>query len=86
MTFIPDFKLARAKPSPNHDARTTPIDILLLHYTGMQSGEAACARLCDVGCINGLFVVQELESTVALNGILEPFEAKQQEQEANHEA
>jgi N-acetylmuramoyl-L-alanine amidase len=47
MTFIPDFKLARAKPSPNHDARTTPIDILLLHYTGMQSGEAACARLCD---------------------------------------
>jgi N-acetylmuramoyl-L-alanine amidase len=46
MTFIPDFKLARAQPSPTHDARTTPIDILLLHYTGMQSGEAACERLC----------------------------------------
>ena len=47
MTFNPDFKPARAKPSPNHDARTAPIDILLLHYTGMRSGEAACARLID---------------------------------------
>lgn len=47
MTFIPDFKLARAKSSPNHDARSTLIDILLLHYTGMRSGEAACERLCD---------------------------------------
>jgi N-acetylmuramoyl-L-alanine amidase len=47
MTFIPDFELAHAKPSPNHDARTTQVDILLLHYTGMQSGEAACERLCD---------------------------------------
>jgi N-acetylmuramoyl-L-alanine amidase len=47
MTFLPDFKLAQAKPSPNHDARTTPIDILLLHYTGMRSGAAACKRLCE---------------------------------------
>jgi N-acetylmuramoyl-L-alanine amidase len=46
MTFIPDFKLAHARPSPNHDTRTAPIDILLLHYTGMRSGEAACERLC----------------------------------------
>ena len=34
-------------PSPNFDARTTPVDILLLHYTGMQSAEAALERLCD---------------------------------------
>jgi N-acetylmuramoyl-L-alanine amidase len=47
MTFIPDFKLAQAKPSPNHDARTAPVDILLLHYTGMRSGAAACERLCE---------------------------------------
>jgi N-acetylmuramoyl-L-alanine amidase len=46
MTFIPDFKPAQARPSPNRDARTTPIDILLLHYTGMRSGEAAYERLC----------------------------------------
>jgi N-acetylmuramoyl-L-alanine amidase len=38
-----------ARPSPNHDARPTgqPVDILLLHYTGMQSAEAALERLCD---------------------------------------
>ncbi len=35
--------------SPNHDARPpgTPIDILLLHYTGMKTAEEALARLCD---------------------------------------
>jgi len=38
-----------AAPSPNFDARPkdTPIDILLLHYTGMETGAAAVARLCD---------------------------------------
>ena len=37
------------RPSPNHNARPTgtPIDSLVLHYTGMQSAEAALARLCD---------------------------------------
>jgi len=36
-------------PSPNHDARPdgAPIDTLVLHYTGMQSGEAALTRLRD---------------------------------------
>jgi N-acetylmuramoyl-L-alanine amidase len=38
-----------AAPSPNFDARpkSTPVDILVLHYTGMQSGAAAIERLCD---------------------------------------
>lgn len=37
------------RPSPNHDARPTGqrVDILLLHYTDMESAEAALARLCD---------------------------------------
>ena len=36
------------RPSPNHDDRgSAPIDILLLHYTGMDSAEAALSRLCD---------------------------------------
>ncbi|PTW58819.1 N-acetylmuramoyl-L-alanine amidase [Breoghania corrubedonensis] len=33
--------------SPNHGARKGPLDMLLLHYTGMESAEHALARLCD---------------------------------------
>ncbi len=37
------------RPSPNQDARPEgrAIDMLLLHYTGMESASAALARLCD---------------------------------------
>jgi N-acetylmuramoyl-L-alanine amidase len=36
------------RPSPNHDARTeSPVDILVMHYTGMRTAEEALARLCD---------------------------------------
>ena len=40
---------ARLHPSPNHGPRAqgAPIDMLLLHYTGMESAEAALQRLCD---------------------------------------
>jgi len=41
--------MAIERPSPNFDARQVPADILLLHYTGMQSAEAALERLCDPG-------------------------------------
>ncbi len=34
-------------PSPNHDARRAPLAYVVLHYTGMESGAAALARLCD---------------------------------------
>jgi N-acetylmuramoyl-L-alanine amidase len=36
-------------PSPNHDERPqgAAIDILVLHYTGMKTGQEALARLCD---------------------------------------
>ena len=36
-------------PSPNFDERpkNTPIDILIMHYTGMETGAGAVARLCD---------------------------------------
>jgi len=39
----------RDRSSPNHDARPdgTPIDMLVLHYTGMKSGGDALDRLCD---------------------------------------
>lgn len=37
------------RPSPNYDARRAgaPVDILVLHYTGMRTAEEALARLCD---------------------------------------
>ncbi len=34
-------------PSPNHGERRRGLDALVLHYTGMSSGAAALARLCD---------------------------------------
>lgn len=34
-------------PSPNFDARVAPPSMVVLHYTGMESGAAALARLCD---------------------------------------
>ncbi len=49
-------------PSPNHDARPddTPIDMLVLHYTGMTSAAAAIARLRDpVAKVSSHYVVDE---------------------------
>jgi N-acetylmuramoyl-L-alanine amidase len=41
------------RPSPNFDARREgcPIDILVLHYTGMRTAEEALERLCDPAAI-----------------------------------
>ncbi len=36
-----------SRPSPNHDERRHPVSMLVLHYTGMQSAEAALDRLAD---------------------------------------
>jgi len=36
-----------AAPSPNFDARVSPPDMIVLHYTGMTTGDAALARLTD---------------------------------------
>ncbi|RIJ18232.1 N-acetylmuramoyl-L-alanine amidase [Henriciella mobilis] len=35
------------QPSPNFDDRRFPVSMLVLHYTGMQTGEAALERMCD---------------------------------------
>jgi len=34
-------------PSPNHNERVVPPDILVLHYTGMETGQGALDRLRD---------------------------------------
>ena len=39
----------RERPSPNHGPRRggAPVDMLIIHYTGMDSAAAALDRLCD---------------------------------------
>ncbi len=41
------------RPSPNFDARTRPIDLVVLHYTGMQNAKTALARLTDASPVAG---------------------------------
>lgn len=35
------------RPSPNSGERRLPVDMLIFHYTGMETAEAALDRLCD---------------------------------------
>jgi N-acetylmuramoyl-L-alanine amidase len=53
-------------PSPNHDARPVGgiIDMLILHYTGMTSGEAALARLTAPDAKVGAHYVIEEDGTI----------------------
>jgi N-acetylmuramoyl-L-alanine amidase len=47
-------------PSPNQDERPCAIDMLVLHYTGMQSCQAAVERLCDPAAkVSSHYVVDE---------------------------
>jgi N-acetylmuramoyl-L-alanine amidase len=47
-------------PSPNFDARRAPPDLIVLHYTGMQTGEAALARLRDPASkVSAHYLVEE---------------------------
>jgi N-acetylmuramoyl-L-alanine amidase len=52
----------RDLPSPNHDARPegAPLDMLVLHYTGMRTGAEAIARLRDPAArVSAHYVVEE---------------------------
>lgn len=56
-------------PSPNHNQRDPekPVDILLLHYTGMVSGEGAVRWLCNpLSKVSSHYVVFEDGRTVQL--------------------
>jgi N-acetylmuramoyl-L-alanine amidase len=49
-----------AAPSPNFDARTRPPNMIVLHYTGMRTGEAALARLRDPAArVSSHYLVEE---------------------------
>ncbi len=50
MTFAPDSEICdEIRPSPNFGVRAegVPLDMLILHYTGMPDGEAALKWLCS---------------------------------------
>jgi N-acetylmuramoyl-L-alanine amidase len=55
----------RERPSPNHGSRgeppnIRPVNMLVLHYTGMQSAAAALDRLCDPAAkVSAHYVVEE---------------------------
>ncbi len=64
--------MTRATPqifraSPNFEARTGEVQHLVLHYTGMQTGAAAVARLCDPAAkVSSHYVVDEDGTIYAL--------------------
>ena len=56
-------------PSPNFDARALPVTIIVLHYTGMTSGEAAIERLRDPAAkVSSHYVVDEEGGILRLVG------------------
>jgi len=63
MAFVPDTALpVRLRPSPCHNERRSnaPVDMVILHYTGMKTGEAALARLTDPASeVSAHYVVDE---------------------------
>ncbi|WP_306030460.1 N-acetylmuramoyl-L-alanine amidase [Stappia sp. MMSF_3263] len=51
---------ARLRPSPNHNERQGEVRLLVLHYTGMATGEEAVRRLCDPAAeVSAHYVVEE---------------------------
>jgi N-acetylmuramoyl-L-alanine amidase len=47
-------------PSPNHDERGAMVDMLILHYTGMRTAQAALDRLRDpAAAVSSHYVVDE---------------------------
>lgn len=48
------------QPSPNFNERKGPLDMLVLHYTGMETGAEAIERLCDTEAgVSAHYVVEE---------------------------
>src|SRR5258708_18531531 len=39
--------VAEVRPSPNHGERNAPLDMIVLHYTGMPNDQDAISHLCN---------------------------------------
>ncbi len=56
-----------SKPSPNFDARGRGVDMIILHYTGMQTAAEALSRLTDAASkVSAHYVVDEDGTIYAL--------------------
>lgn len=48
------------RPSPNHDPRPGRVDMLILHYTGMRTAQAALDRLCSASAkVSAHYAIEE---------------------------
>ncbi|RVU07652.1 N-acetylmuramoyl-L-alanine amidase [Novosphingobium umbonatum] len=55
-----DELIHRDCPSPNWNERKLPISMVVLHYTGMESGQAALERLCDPAAeVSAHYLIEE---------------------------
>ncbi|MFC4724478.1 N-acetylmuramoyl-L-alanine amidase [Glycocaulis abyssi] len=55
------------RPSPNFNDRALPVSMLVLHYTGMETGGAAIDRLADPDAkVSAHYVVEEDGSVIAM--------------------
>ena len=54
-------------PSPNFDERASPVSMIVLHYTGMETAGEAIARLCDPAAkVSAHYLVDEDGSVHAM--------------------
>lgn len=56
-----------SRPSPNFNDRSLPVSLLVLHYTGMETGKAAIDRLADPDAkVSAHYVVEEDGTIIAM--------------------
>ena len=55
-----DELIHRDSPSPNWNERKLPVSLVVLHYTGMETAEAALARMCDPAAeVSAHYMIEE---------------------------
>ena len=54
-------------PSPNFNERAGPVNMVVLHYTGMRTGEEALERLCDPKAeVSAHYMIEEDGTVISL--------------------
>jgi N-acetylmuramoyl-L-alanine amidase len=62
-----DELVQREVPSPNWNERQLPISMVVLHYTGMRTGEEALERMCDPAAeVSAHYMIEENGTVIRL--------------------